>query len=302
MRRTRATSGTTGRTPIGDVSDTAFWIAQQRAIESARPDALFSDPLAAHLAGTRGREIAAEMPAAKIVAWQVAIRTVVIDQFIRTAIAEGADTIVNLGAGLDARPYRMDLPPSLHWIEADYHRLIEHKENLLAADIPRCWLERVKIDLADTAQRRRLLASINARSGKLLVLTEGVLPYLDNPEVAALADDLRALDRARYWIVDYVSADALRFKRPGMGRRMRHAPFKFAPPDWSRFFGERGWRCRDLRYLPEESARLGRRVPLPVFLRALIGLSGPFVSKERREALRKFTGYALLEPAEPSPL
>jgi O-methyltransferase involved in polyketide biosynthesis len=82
----------------------------------------------------------------------------VIDRYIESAIAEAADTVLNLGAGLDARPYRMDLPPSVHWIEADYARLIEHKENLLAADIPRCWLERVKIDLADAAQRRRLLS------------------------------------------------------------------------------------------------------------------------------------------------
>jgi O-methyltransferase involved in polyketide biosynthesis len=38
-------------TLIENVSDTAFWIAHYRAVESARPDALFRDPLAALLAG-----------------------------------------------------------------------------------------------------------------------------------------------------------------------------------------------------------------------------------------------------------
>jgi len=34
-------------TPIAHVTDTAFWVATYRANESARPDALFRDPLAA---------------------------------------------------------------------------------------------------------------------------------------------------------------------------------------------------------------------------------------------------------------
>jgi O-methyltransferase involved in polyketide biosynthesis len=37
-------------TLIENVSDTAFWIAHCRALESERPDALFHDPLAGLLA------------------------------------------------------------------------------------------------------------------------------------------------------------------------------------------------------------------------------------------------------------
>jgi len=36
---------------IEHVTDTAFWIASLRALESERPDALFRDPLAGLLAG-----------------------------------------------------------------------------------------------------------------------------------------------------------------------------------------------------------------------------------------------------------
>jgi O-methyltransferase involved in polyketide biosynthesis len=46
---------------IGNVSDTAFWVAHHRALESERADALFRDPLAGILAGDRGRQIAKEM-------------------------------------------------------------------------------------------------------------------------------------------------------------------------------------------------------------------------------------------------
>ena len=37
-------------------------------------------------------------------AWSVVIRTVIIDDYIRQAIAAGVDTILNLSAGLDTGP------------------------------------------------------------------------------------------------------------------------------------------------------------------------------------------------------
>ena len=40
------------------ISDTALWVAVYRARETDRPDALFRDPLAYRLAGTRGEQIA----------------------------------------------------------------------------------------------------------------------------------------------------------------------------------------------------------------------------------------------------
>src|SRR5439155_14950893 len=100
---------------IQHVSDTALLAAGWRALESSRSDALFHDPLAAGLAGERGLRIARTLPDG---AWVVAIRTVVIDAFLRSAISSGIDIIVNIGAGLDTRPYRLDLPSSLRWVRS----------------------------------------------------------------------------------------------------------------------------------------------------------------------------------------
>jgi O-methyltransferase involved in polyketide biosynthesis len=61
--------------PIRDVSDTAFWIAYHRKLESERSDALFHDPFAAKLAGERGKRISEAMPTSRVVAWTVALRT-----------------------------------------------------------------------------------------------------------------------------------------------------------------------------------------------------------------------------------
>ena len=283
---------------IENVSDTAFWIAHCRALESERPDALFRDPLAGLLAGDRGKKIANAMPVRFITAWIVAIRTRVIDDYIRWAIAQGVDAILNLGAGLDTRPYRLDLPESLLWIEADYPHIVEFKENLLSKEKPRFQLERVKLDLASLSERRKLLASVDARAKTILVLTEGVVPYLSLEEAASLAGDLRAVDHAHYWIVEYVSPQASKYRSRGrMSRMMQNAPFKFAPPNWFAFFEAHGWRSREIRYLVEEGDRLHRPIQLPPFLRLIFHIRGIFASKEQRAAFRKFQGYAMLEPA-----
>jgi methyltransferase (TIGR00027 family) len=283
---------------IQDVSDTAFWVAHFRSLENERPDALFHDRLAARLAGERGRRIAAAMPAARMTEWTLAMRTCIIDEFVRAAIDDGVDSVLNLGAGLDARPYRMELPASLRWIDADYPRIVEYMETSLAREQPRCRLERAKVDLVDPSARRRLLAHANAGAKGLLILTEGVVPYLSLDEAASLAQDLRALDRARYWIVDYFSPEALRYQaRKGVDRAMQNARFRFAPPDWVGFFAERGWRSKEIRYLAELGEQLHRPIPLPRLFLIAMKIIAPLVPKERRGAFRKFAGFLLLAPS-----
>src|SRR3954462_8382774 len=146
-------------TPAADdhlhhVSDTALWVAHYRAEESERSDALFRDPYAKRLAGERGRRIAQAMGrTSKYTRWTLIIRTVIIDEFVRAAIAAGTDTVLNLGAGLDSRPYRMTRPASLRWIEGDHPQIIDHKERRLSGEQPHCQLERVRLDLTDRRAR-----------------------------------------------------------------------------------------------------------------------------------------------------
>jgi methyltransferase (TIGR00027 family) len=284
--------------PVENVSDTAFWVAHYRAVESERRDALFQDPLAGRLAGERGKKIAESIPMPHMTAWILAIRTSIIDDYIRQSIGEGVDMVLNLGAGLDTRPYRMELPRALLWVEADYAKTIEYKEQRLAGETPGCRLERVKLDLGDDAARRAMLASVDGRAKKLLVLTEGVIPYLTNEQVTALAKDLRALEHVSFWIADYFSPEVIRFRqRAGIQRKLQNAPFQFRPGDWFAFFAERGWRSRKVRYLPEEGERLGRPVPLRAWQRILGGIRYLFASSQRRKGFRRFSGYVLLVPA-----
>lgn len=217
---------------INQVSDTAFMAAAYRAMETNHPNAIFHDPLAAKLAGDRGKKIIDSLPKqAFIGGWSVVIRTRIIDDFIQGAIVEGVDTILNLGAGLDTRPYRMALPESLRWIEVDYPHVIELKETHLSGETPRCRLERVRLDLADVDARRTLLDKVAAQSKKILVLTEAVTPYLSEEAVASLGADLGSHESIGYWIVDYFSPASYEYRRrSGMSKSMQKAPFLFVKP------------------------------------------------------------------------
>jgi methyltransferase (TIGR00027 family) len=281
---------------IENVSDTAFWIAHYRGLESERTDALFHDPLAFRLAGDHGRKIARAMPGAAFTSWAVVMRTCIIDDYIRFAITEGVDTVLNLGAGLDTRPYRMDLPSSLVWIEVDYPDIIAFKEERLQNESPRCRLSRLKRDLANKTEREQVLADANARAKKILVLTEGVVPYLSEEDVASLAGELKSLDRVAYWVVDYISPIASKYRPRQMKRKLQNAPFKFEPEDWSGFFERHGWRSKEMRYFADEADRLKRPLQFPLWIKLIWVVRAKFLSKQRRESFRKLAGYALLEP------
>lgn len=281
---------------IQNVSDTAFMVAGFRAAETESERPLFRDPLAAKLAGEHGRNILATVPKSFVGAWSVVIRTVIIDGFIDEAVREGVDTILNLGAGLDTRPYRMNLPPSLRFVEVDFPDVIALKAARLADEEPRCRLERVALDLTDRAARKAFLAGIGAHAHKILVLTEGVTPYLTEADVGKLADDLRQTEKVRYWIVDYFSPEAIKFGAKLRRKFMRNAPFQFAPSDWFAFFAAHGWKASDRRYISEEAERLGRPIPLPLSLRLWVKVAGIFTSRAHRERMRRFAAYVLLTP------
>ena len=250
--------------PTFNVSDTARWVAVYRAWESARPDALFRDPYADLLAGERGRAIARLMPRQARSGWPLIARTKLIDDLVQAALAQGCECVLNLAAGLDARPYRLDLPESLRWIEADLPALLEEKERLLADAKPRCQLSRIGVDLTDTGARAALLKDAVGSSRNALVITEGLLVYLKEAQVRALATDLLAQAGVRWWILDTASPELVQMLRKTMGRHLASAPMAFAPPEGVAYFEALGWSAGQVHSMLHSAARLRR---LPWFLR-----------------------------------
>jgi methyltransferase (TIGR00027 family) len=274
-------------TPL-HVSDTALWVATYRADETRRPDALFQDPLAEKLAGPRGQEIAASMPHHKIMQWVLTVRTVAIDRLIQQALELGVDVVVNLGAGLDTRPYRMSLAKDLLWIEVDFPPMIQYKSEKLKDEAPRCQLERMSVDLSNTSERRACLQQIAARGRKILVISEGVIPYLDETQARDLSQDLIGTTQIAYWILDYRRGDIRLPKR--IRRAMKDVPFKLRLPDEMAFFQSHGWQLHADIPSFTEGRRIQRPFPLPFPWNVVRRVFPDWMDKQ---ATRQ-TGYALL--------
>ena len=253
---------------VRNISDTARWAAVFRARETERPDALFRDPYAERLAGKMGVDIANTLPEGNSHAWAWAARTYLFDQFIGRELEQGVDMVVNLAAGLDARPYRMALPPSLQWIEVDLPEILAYKEEILTKEKPSCMLERIRLDLSDGAARRALFTELDRRANKILVLTEGLLIYLSAEEVAALAKDLAADPHFQRWIMDLASPGLLRMMQRTTGKQLSEvgAPFKFGPAEGPAFFMPHGWEPIEVKGLLKTATQFKRP---PFFLRLL---------------------------------
>jgi methyltransferase (TIGR00027 family) len=264
-----AEAQTTGtRAVIRNISDTARWAAVFRARETERPDAIFRDAFAERLAGKIGVDIANTLPEGNSHAWAWVARTYLFDQFITQEIEQGANMVVNLAAGLDARPYRMALPASLQWVEVDLPEILTYKEGILANEKPRCVLERVRLDLSHGGARRTLFAELARRANKILVITEGLLIYLSAEEVASLARDLAASPHFLRWIMDLVSPGLLRMMQRTAGKSLSEvgAPFKFGPPEGPVFFTSHGWNLVDVKGILKTATQFKRP---PFFLRLL---------------------------------
>jgi methyltransferase (TIGR00027 family) len=277
---------------IENVSDTARWVAMYRAEESKRPDALFHDPFAERLAGERGRAILAGMPGGRQWGWPMVVRTAIFDRIIEREVAAGVDRVVNLAAGLDMRPYRLDVPASLQWVEVDLPAMTAEKQAAVAHDTPRCAVTHIAADLADPAARRDALARAMQGARRALVVSEGLLIYLREEDVTALARDLAAQPAARMWLSDISAPVLLQWMAGRWGKVVAEggAPFRFAPAEGARFFEPLGWRQREFVGSMEAAVRLGRTPPLYRFFR----LFERFMPREPREQWGR-VGFVLLE-------
>jgi methyltransferase (TIGR00027 family) len=270
--------------PIRNVSDTALWMAYYRAEESERPDALFRDPLARKLAGERGEQVVRALRRGRAMSAPMVARTAVIDELIQRAIQAGCDVVLNLAAGLDTRPFRLPLPASLRWIEADLPELMSYKEQQLKGEQPACQLRRVTVDLADALGRKKLFDEASAAGSKVLVITEGLLGYLDPQEVAALADDLYGRPNFAMWITDLASPMVLKRVNKAWGKELKaaQAPLKFAPPEGELFFKPHGWCAQEFRDMMAETQRLNRPLPGAWIYKVMQRLAPGYTAKQAK--------------------
>jgi len=196
------------------------------------------------------------------------------DSVISREVQRGVDTVVCLASGLDARPYRMELPASLRWIEVDLPGILEYKDTVLSDEKPRCALERVAQDLSDAEGRRALFNRIARAARRALVITEGLLVYLTDEQVVSLGRDLAAEAPFERWATDLANPGVLELMQREMSEHVDRAgiPFRFGPADGPAFFERAGWKLVEVHSSFRTAAELNR---LPPDLRAYAAYPEP---------------------------
>lgn len=277
-----------------NISDTARWVAVYRAWETERSDSIFRDPYARRLAGERGEEIVRTLPRARDAAWAMIVRTAVMDELLLDLIAnETIDTVINLAAGLDARPWRLSLPQSLRWVDIDLPDILRYKAETIGDASPHCRYEAIHADLTDAETRQTVLGRLADESNRVVVLCEGLLVYLTPDQVGNLARDLNAAEKFLWWIIDLGTPRLLSIMRRSWGKSANaaNAPFQFGPVEGTQFFEKFGWREKVQRYTLDEARRLDREMPQAKLMRFM----GHFMPRKTREEFQRMSSIVLLE-------
>jgi methyltransferase (TIGR00027 family) len=272
-------------TPQG-VGMTAVGVAYLRALETTRPDRLFADPLAGEFVKASGwappdgtenhlADVSDEIRSFwGTIAQSAIVRTRFLDDFVIDACAADVRQFVILGAGLDARAFRLDWPSGVRFFELDVDDVMRFKERVIVsvgakprvqrivvlsdlrgdwlsdltaagfhASTPTAWIAEGLLIYLTEVENEVLLVSISRSSapGSRLAMTLGGRGSLDVPGAAS---DFPMNDDAP--LGSYASVNAM-WKSE-------------APDDPAAWLAQHGWKA-DVFSARERAAAYGRPLP-----------------------------------------
>jgi methyltransferase (TIGR00027 family) len=164
-----------------------------RARESRREDALFVDAFAAELAGDLGFSMMARSEEATGQENSyIPVRVRWFDDAVIAVTSGPIDQAVLLGAGLDTRPFRLDVPPRLRWFEVDRAEVLARKQQALGEAPGRCDRRVVAADLRDDWITPLAAAGFDP-SRPTVWLAEGLFFYLGEEGVVSLLGQVAGL-------------------------------------------------------------------------------------------------------------
>jgi O-methyltransferase involved in polyketide biosynthesis len=174
---------------------------------------------------------------------EVLARTRLMDSMLLDFLRETpGGTVVNVGAGLCARPYRLDLSACRETIEIDALPVLEFKDSILSGYQASCPLRRIPGDAR----------SLPALPTPAVVLTEGLLVYLSADELSTLATTLASLPGPVDWLADVVSLDSAEAMKTLASQS--HTPLVLSGLDSLDVFEDAGFTVHDYRALPVNRA------------------------------------------------
>jgi len=186
---------------------TALGLAAARSVETECSDRLINDPFArplfegaSHDLPMRvswpeaGEEVSAREALHLHGSRYIGLRTRYFDDILNEATEAGLRQAVLLGAGLDTRPFRMELPADLAVFEVDQDPVLAYKEAVLEGLDAHATCTRSVIGCDLRADWRSQLESAGFDRGRPAVwIAEGLIPYLDVVAQTELLDRVDGL-------------------------------------------------------------------------------------------------------------
>jgi len=262
------------------VNQTALLVASVRAVESSRPEGirLFNDPYAELLCQasveTLRKRVETDALRGAVVP-VIAIRTLYIDREITKAVTNGVRQVVNLGAGMDTRAFRLDLPSDVSFFELDMESIIKYKNTILDSKQvkPTCKRVTLSADLTAIDESSQSFLERNAWVSALLksgfepkqpsfFLLEGLVQYFDKTQVDHLLETIHALIApGSFMLVNTLHGSFVKKDSDGsaFAARMkdRGAEWKFTCDDPAAYVKSLGFHCVSSMTIRELALYLG---------------------------------------------
>jgi len=164
---------------LSGVPETLLIPLFMRAAETRRPDAIIRDEKAVEIIASLDYDFA-HLEKVWMTQIDIAVRTEILDEAARRFVERDPQAlVVNLGAGLDGRFYRLD-NGMLRWFDLDLPEVIQLRRRFYREEDRHRFLAKSLLDFSwiDELQRRA--------GEPVLIIAEGVLHYFEENDVRRL--------------------------------------------------------------------------------------------------------------------
>lgn len=239
---------------LSSVGTTSLYTAAARAYETNYAHRLFVDPYAQLLAGSRGFELFSilrvfspglpDEPHPGI-----SIRTHFFDNALLSAIRQlSLRQVVLVGAGMDARAFRLPEMEGIDLFEVDQPEIFDYKEPILKSLNATAFCKRqiLPIDVEQDWDYALIEAGFDPHKPTAF-LFEGLMFYLKPATVASVLKTLQTLAHPGSWLgIDLVEAELLNspYAQPFLNQlKQLGCPWQFGTSNPEQFLRNYGWQA-----------------------------------------------------------
>lgn len=169
--------------------ESLFLTLGSRALDSRLPRPFLGDTMADEIIARIGYgldrfpQLTTKLFDRRSMVFDAAVRAKVLDEIVRRFVLRQADAVVlDLGAGLDGRMFRVDPPPTVEWYDIDFPEVIALRRQLLPQPAN---AHNVGADLTDPDWLRDI-----PRDRPAMMVADGLVLFLEQDDFVSLVNRL----------------------------------------------------------------------------------------------------------------